>query len=295
MITTKIIPFALLYCVSFTSVFGQVKQAKIGDNPGVMSAPSSTVLELESTNKALLISRVASTASITNPVNGMIVYDIAARCVRLFQKGLWLDCGLTTANIVSGTGKVWMDRDLGAARVATSTTDFLAYGSLYQWGRRADGHQLINWTNSTTGVAVSGVTGTTSSTDTPANNLFIFSASDWRTTKNDALWQGVSGTNNPCPSGFRIPTSAELQAEMTAYNMASGNPTTYNSVFKFPLSGLRNGDNGSMLATGTGINFYIWSSTVSGNDVFIMSVVGSTGTIGSTKRSHGLSVRCIQN
>jgi hypothetical protein len=39
------------------------------------------------------------------------------------------------------TGKTWMDRNLGATQVATSSTDAAAYGDLYQWGRRADGHQ----------------------------------------------------------------------------------------------------------------------------------------------------------
>lgn len=39
------------------------------------------------------------------------------------------------------TGHTWMDRNLGASRAATSSTDTEAYGDLYQWGRAADGHQ----------------------------------------------------------------------------------------------------------------------------------------------------------
>jgi hypothetical protein len=38
------------------------------------------------------------------------------------------------------TGKIWMDRNLGASQVATSSTHANSYGDLYQWGRRADGH-----------------------------------------------------------------------------------------------------------------------------------------------------------
>lgn len=34
---------------------------------------------------------------------------------------------------------------------------------------------------------------------------------DWRNPKNDNLWHGVSGTNNPCPTGFRLPTERENQ------------------------------------------------------------------------------------
>jgi uncharacterized protein (TIGR02145 family) len=32
---------------------------------------------------------------------------------------------------------------------------------------------------------------------------------DWRVPQNDNLWQGVDGTNNPCPEGWRIPTQTE--------------------------------------------------------------------------------------
>ncbi len=290
---TIIKTFVILSCVSFTTVFGQVKQAKIGDNPGVMSAPSSTVLELESTNKALLISRVASTASITNPVNGMMVYDIAARCVRLYQKGQWLDCGLTTANIVSGTGKVWMDRDLGAARVATSTTDFLAYGSLYQWGRRTDGHERITWTSATAGTAFNGTSTTLATTDTPANALFIIVAGDWRSPKNDLLWQGVSGTNNPCPSGFRLPTQAEIAAEFTANNITN-KATAYSSIFKFPCNYINRAPiTGSM--TLSTVSDY-WTSTTISTGAIAYSF-GDTFAASNSNliRAAGRNVRCIQN
>ena len=48
------------------------------------------------------------------------------------------------------TGKTWMDRNLGASQVATSSSDAAAYGDLYQWGRRADGHQCRNSPTTTT-------------------------------------------------------------------------------------------------------------------------------------------------
>jgi hypothetical protein len=66
----------------------------------------------------------------------------------------------TTDLILSPTGKVWMDRNLGATRQAQSSTDYLAYGDLYQWGRNPDGHEKITWTSSTTGTPVNGTTST---------------------------------------------------------------------------------------------------------------------------------------
>ena len=40
------------------------------------------------------------------------------------------------------TGRTWLDRNLGADRVATSAMDAQSYGWYFQWGRKADGHQL---------------------------------------------------------------------------------------------------------------------------------------------------------
>lgn len=93
--------------------------------------------------------------------------------------------------VVSPTGKVWMDRNLGASQVATAVDDDDAYGDLYQWGRGADGHEKRD----------SDTTPTRSDSDTPGHGDFITTSSepyDWRTGQNDDLWQGVSGTNNPC-------------------------------------------------------------------------------------------------
>ena len=39
------------------------------------------------------------------------------------------------------TGRVWLDRNIGASRVCTSYDDAQCYGDCYQWGRGYDGHQ----------------------------------------------------------------------------------------------------------------------------------------------------------
>ncbi len=39
-----------------------------------------------------------------------------------------------TAAVSSATGKIWMDRNLGASQVAISSNDAAAYGDWYQWG-----------------------------------------------------------------------------------------------------------------------------------------------------------------
>ena len=43
--------------------------------------------------------------------------------------------GGTPPNVTNPTtGEIWMDRNLGASQVATSSTDAASYGDLYQWG-----------------------------------------------------------------------------------------------------------------------------------------------------------------
>ena len=51
--------------------------------------------------------------------------------------------------VKSNTGRIWMDRNLGATRAATISTDTSAYGDLYQWGRGSDQHQLRKSLNNT--------------------------------------------------------------------------------------------------------------------------------------------------
>ena len=110
------------------------------------------------------------------------------------------------------TGRTWMNKNLGASQVATSITDENAYGDLFQWGRQTDGHQLR--TSSTTTVV--------SQTEVPANNLFILGVDDWLSPENNNLWQGVNGINNPCPEGFRVPTAAEWEEEMSSWSSTDG-------------------------------------------------------------------------
>ena len=65
-------------------------QLKIGTNPETIGA--SSVLELESASKALVVTRVASTAAIASPVDGMIIYDMSLNCFRGYSNGAWSGC-----------------------------------------------------------------------------------------------------------------------------------------------------------------------------------------------------------
>ncbi|WP_438967068.1 hypothetical protein [Flavobacterium sp.] len=353
----KIVVTAIL--LATTSFYAQV---------GIGTTNPEGALDVVSTNSGIVVPRVANTASVTTPINGMIIYDLSSNCFKGYQNGAWSDCGFVPVNpilvqvgnegdapntvpsvvtaaqlasvpgvtdvvsaneagyqayidanpalfsapatvaevnamiaavnatapttITSTTGKIWMDRNLGATQVATSVTDYLAYGDLYQWGRKADGHEKITWSNSTTGSPVNGTT--TIQADIPADNLFITEAVspfDWRVNSDDNLWTGVAAVNNPCPWGFRVPTNAELSAEITAYSITN-RTSAFNSPFKFTVSGLRFLSDGNVNFEGT--NGYYWTSSTSGNNaIYRYFFSGSTSEF-NYGRTYGFSVRCIK-
>jgi uncharacterized protein (TIGR02145 family) len=203
---------------------------------------------------------------------------------------------LPANTVLSNTGRIWQDKNLGATQVANNSSNYNAYGSLYQWGRGSDGHQLINWTSTTIGYPVNNTTTTLSSTDVPANSNFIIMNSypqDWRSSLNNSLWQGVNGTNNPCPSGYRLPTHTEWQAEMGTWSSQNASGALASSL-KLPTAGSRQHSDGSLDLTGA--NCYYWSSTISGDRdvVYLTASVGSV-SFPSTARATGFSVRCIKD
>jgi uncharacterized protein (TIGR02145 family) len=182
------------------------------------------------------------------------------------------------------TGRIWMDRNLGASQAATSSTDANSYGDLYQWGRRSDGHQC----------RTSPTTSTLSSTDLPAHGDFILAPSspfDWRSPQNTNLWQGVNGVNNPCPSGYRLPTEAELNAERLSWgsNNATG---AFASTLKLPVAGLRV-SNG--LISFVGSSGYYWSITVSGTGSNRLDFTSNGANLSVSVQAGGLSVRCLKD
>lgn len=206
--------------------------------------------------------------------------------------------GLASGEVLSPTGRIWMDRNLGATRVATSSYDHLAYGYLYQWGRGSDGHQLINWAGSTIGSPVNGFTTTLATTNSPGHNLFIDAISspsqDWRNPSNDNLWQGINGINNPCPAGFRLPTWAEFNAEIALFPSQTS-IGAFQSVLKLPAAGRR--PDGSSVIEAGGMGHY-WISTVSATPNFSQAVrlyPTFVSIDNVTQRMSGFCIRCIKD
>jgi hypothetical protein len=185
------------------------------------------------------------------------------------------------------TNRKWMDRNLGASRKALSSSDDLAFGDLYQWGRGRDGHQCRD----------SRTRSGSTSLDRPGHDRFILEttvADDWRNPQNNSLWQGLGGINNPCPAGFRIPTINEFTAEKIDTGAEA-----FSSFLKLPYSGWRSTNGAvSLIAESTSYGF-VWSSTVStgndSNDAEAFAYYSTRAFPNPYARARGYSVRCIKN
>lgn len=186
--------------------------------------------------------------------------------------------------VTSANGRVWMDRNLGASQVASSLTDVAAYGDMYQWGRLSDAHER----------RVSAITTTRSTKDTPGHGVFISTAypqTDWKIPKNDKLWQGANGTNNPCPRGFRLPTAEEWDVERASW---SSDDITggFSSPLKLVATGYRQDVDG--LIYFDGVNGFYYSSTVDGASASYLYLSTYTDIL-TVHRAYGMSVRCIKD
>jgi uncharacterized protein (TIGR02145 family) len=190
---------------------------------------------------------------------------------------------VTYGSVEGQGGTCWLDRNLGASQVATAYNDSAAYGDLFQWGRLDDLHQNRD----------SGTTSTLSSSDDPGHSNFIKapdSPYDWRDPQNNNLWQGVSGTNNPCPDGWRIPTETEWDAERASWS-EQNYTGAFASSLKLTAAGYRSSSYAGLGDVGS--RGYYWSSSVDGTLARRLYFYSSDAYFGSNHRAYGFSVRCI--
>lgn len=224
--------------------------------------------------------------------------------------------------VMGEDGRIWLNTNLGVdyanvdnpsfklGQQANAFNDYHAYGSLFQWGRKPDGHELVNWTSSTTGSAVNG--NTTTKSDNPNNALFITlgadwvwvtgNVQDWRVNADGTLWAAESSANNPCPNGFRPPTLTELWNWTTAAGVTNITIAS-NSKLKLTMPGRRDNRIGELIFQAIDCEYWTGSPYVvvdpdsydehkdHSSMVFFRDNVGT----GDPSRMQAFPVRCIKN
>ncbi|WP_260393298.1 fibrobacter succinogenes major paralogous domain-containing protein [Riemerella anatipestifer] len=247
--------------------------------------------------------------------------------------------------ITGPDGRVWLNNNLGAdyARVGsewfdptyqagaldyTNTTsavplsnptadqikkDWRAYGSLFQWQRNPDGHELMTWTGSNYSDGTPKYTTTNTLSDSWTNpghsNFILGNTYSWVTntlsydTTNKNLWQSGQ-SNNPCPVGYHVPTYAEqmaLRNTILGYD-ASPSYTTSSKMWeekllRLPANGVRISNNNLNAQSADGC---YWSSSMySGYDNSVVWYLQFSSSYNMVQPSlynrDGMSLRCIKD
>lgn len=230
--------------------------------------------------------------------------------------------------LVSTTsGQTWLNHNLGSAtssinkasdygtgctfnftQDASSKTDHCSYGSLFQWGRKADGHELMKHVSATSATPINaGLTTTKASTNSPNHTSFIYTEIDWFENPVENLWNGVDAINAICPDGFRLPTSAELTLERDSWpwtgTFNAPTPDDAFNAMKITSVGYRDYLDGNVKFTG---NWgYYWGSELDfinynngnypGYYASGLAITSHANAVVSVVNSRGRGVRCIQD
>jgi len=207
--------------------------------------------------------------------------------------------------VVLSDTSIWLNNNLGANysdynngifnpnTQAQSATDFNAYGSIFQWGRKADGHELITYTTSN---SANSTTVETVLSDNPSHGNFIQGGAasdyDWRVNNDQTLWDLESSLNNPCPKGYVVPTVDEFQTMIVRQNLLD------NIDLKFSRPGSRTGWTTDGAFHNTGLSSIYWASnpfaSVPLSRANRVQIGGVTPGNSESRRSFGHPVRCFK-
>ncbi|MEY3367279.1 MAG: hypothetical protein RI973_434 [Bacteroidota bacterium] len=211
---------------------------------------------------------------------------------------LTIGCG---AYIAPNAWKNFMCHNLGAANSQANPLQpsWEIAGGYWQWGRK--GPDPSTWLTTNTEHFAHGPTGSGAG---QANAAII---SGWsQTNAPNGAWSDAAKTgDDPCPTGYRMPTKAQWDGVLannnpnnlgpwfsSSTNFSSG--CLYGTSLFLPASGSRNSSNGQL--SDRGKYGYYWSSTDYGSANAWLLNFGSISAFTSTfspSRGIGSTVRCI--
>lgn len=279
------------------------------DQNVVWSSDDPSVATVDQTGKVTGVS--AGTATISAVAGGVIATcDVTVKALTLVDYVDEYGVNHEKGVVIGGTA-VWAPVNCGY-KAATASDKGYPYGKLYQWGRKYgqgyDENDASGPTFSEGGVSEVG------GNHKNNENVFYTGYSDWVDTRKDKLWNSgteespVKTTYDPCPTGWRVPTYAELNELCQNYSewttneagqsgrWFSGSAPYSEDVARvfFPAAGCRYYDDGD--ANGRGNDGYYWSSSPNNYYYFAYLLYFSNGVayMGNTTRAYGYSVRCVQ-
>jgi len=199
-------------------------------------------------------------------------------------------------------GRFWAPKNVGY--IVTTNP----YGQLFQWGRKYG--QNYDVTEGTVPTIVADPVAFSVGQD-PANaaNFYINGTTpfDWCTVQ-QASW---ATAYSPCPTGWRLPTTAELTALNSSgstwvavaggnpdglagrwFGPTSGSPTEIKNIF-LPAAGYRFFRSGDTRST-RGTTGSYWSSEVSGTGASGLDFSSSVFYMSASDRANGLPARCVR-
>lgn len=200
------------------------------------------------------------------------------------------------------TNKVWLDRNLGASKVCDQNRNMFAsdlayetsqkdcFGDYYQWGRGADGHQIVSSATRTSLLPYNNTTISSFVLTDSSTTYYDWATGDTNGQYRNPLLAKTDGTYI-CPVGFRVPTMSELMAE-------ASNMTNLINVLKFPLNGYKSNNTANKVYY-KGYTGGVWSQTPDNtNPKYGTSLIYEQYTSSQRNgdlRAIGRGIRCIKN
>lgn len=197
---------------------------------GINQATPATdaLVELNSLNKALLLTRVTNATDIATPVNGMLVYDITKNCIRGYENNAWSDCMSAGGSSSSPSPTFGTERTpcAGLADIkdlSLSNNSMRSYG--YPMFISGDGVIYGGWAQDIYGMTGMGNTyaGDISSTyDYSSSDLYsAYPAANILKSLPNAKWKRIMGTNTAGTIMFGITEDGKMYSWGAPINSAN--------------------------------------------------------------------------
>jgi uncharacterized protein (TIGR02145 family) len=290
---------------------------------------ASAMLDVQSNMKGVLFPRLTTDQrnAISSPATGLMIFNTSTRCLEInlgSGTASWqtIKCTSCGAYVSAGVWKEFLCYNLGAnPNIDPFTPSWELNGNYYVWGRNPtcfgkDGVDDIN-------PCASPVYGAAGPWGSAANQDNAGSIAGWALGSTVATpvdeapngsWLDASKTaNDPCPSGFRIPTKAQWDGvrdnTLNPRSNVGGDSWVSSSINydtgKFfgpglflPAAGRRTiiPESGDLFGRGS-VGRY-WSSTESASNILAAWVLlfdsgNSPTTSGGFSRVNGYTIRCI--